>query len=194
MPNDRQIHLGSSWIDRLDKMTFDSVRINCNALQNPAVKTALIGVSPNKVVVSYSCPAEYEPTDFERVFFEVYSDDVLNFAELHPTLSIGCHANSVAECKNLEMVGVDYIQYDPPKDQPEAGMGKIPFLETLIPRKEEYGWVVMSLNTPIIVGGLNSPDEYEDIYQLADVKGVFLDEFHEDWMKWAGEETRNTDQ
>jgi hypothetical protein len=185
MPNDIQLHLSAQWIEHHDQLTFDFIRINYNDLNDSTYRDFVAQIDANKVVVSYDFPNQYKSTNFSQVFFEVYSDDVMVFVESHPHLKVGCRANSMAACKNLELAGIDYIQYDPPQEQSNKRTDRRLFLETMVPRKEEYGWAIMSLNTPILVGELDTPVEFEEIFHLADIQGIYLEKFHADWLTWS---------
>ena len=76
---------------------------------------------------------------------------------------IGGTANTIADCKNLEIAGADYI-----------GMGPYAFTETkkelspilglegfknLFPKEDDYGWMILSINTPVVaIGGIQLAD------------------------------------
>ncbi|MBN4072673.1 thiamine phosphate synthase [Crocinitomix catalasitica] len=76
---------------------------------------------------------------------------------------IGGTANTIADCKNLELAGVDYIGMGPfafteTKKELEPIIGLEGF-QNLFPKEEEYGWVITSINCPILaIGGITGKD------------------------------------
>ncbi len=111
---------------------------------------------------------------------ELKVEDIM---KAHPELSIGALAGSVAECKNWELKGVDYIELNvnPRKDvKPDLPtiLGTEIFKD-LISKEESYGWMILSLNTPVIVSGLTSISQLRGLEKHADFHGVLITELFE---------------
>ena len=47
-------------------------------------------------------------------------------------------------------------------------------------RESEYGWDLLSLNTPVLIGNVKGLDQFTDIFNQADIKGLVLDDWNED--------------
>jgi hypothetical protein len=56
----------------------------------------------------------------------------------------------------------------------------IPDLKSLLSRESEYGWDLLSLNTPVLIGNVKGLDQFTDIFNQADIKGLVLDDWNED--------------
>lgn len=86
---------------------------------------------------------------------------------------IGGTANTLADCKNLEKTGADYIGLGPFREtKTKEKLSPILGLDgyrRIVPKDEEYGWTVMSLNTPVLAIGGILP---EDVYQLKDQTAI----------------------
>ena len=184
MQNKFQVHLTLKELDDVSPELVDYVRLHPNDLKQ-ANTTEIIqkwdGVTP---VIVYKHPGQFQQTPYKHVFFTHYSDEIAAFKETHPSLNIGCMAYSLATIKNLELAGVDYIQLDIPSSLPDHKLGKIPALETVIPRREEYGWTIMSLNTPVIIGGIKTLDEFKEVYALTEIAGLVIEKSHIKWADW----------
>ncbi|NOQ71595.1 MAG: hypothetical protein GQ574_06325 [Crocinitomix sp.] len=91
----------------------------------------------------------------------------------HPNLLIGGLAYDLADCKNWEMKGVDFIQFFMPENgsQQVVILGS-ELLQDIIPREEEYGWMVLSLNKPVFVLGVADFEELKLVYDKTNVSGV----------------------
>ncbi|MBN4070962.1 thiamine phosphate synthase [Crocinitomix catalasitica] len=89
---------------------------------------------------------------------------------------IGGSANTIADCKNLELSGVDYIGMGPfafteTKKQLAAIIGLGGF-QKLFPKEEEYGWMISSINCPVLaIGGITNND-IEEIMNTTSLHGV----------------------
>lgn len=87
---------------------------------------------------------------------------------------IGGTANTIVDCKNLEVNGADYIGLGPyretrTKKKLSPILGLNGYLE-ILPKEEAYGWSLLSINTPIVaIGGI----ELEDVRELEKKTKIF---------------------
>jgi len=87
---------------------------------------------------------------------------------------IGGTANTLADAKNIELFGADYIGLGPFKHTTtKKVLSPILGLEgykNIIPKIEPYGWQTLLFNIPIVaIGGL----EIEDIKELKEQTGIY---------------------
>ncbi|HIP36269.1 MAG TPA: thiamine phosphate synthase [Crocinitomix sp.] len=87
---------------------------------------------------------------------------------------IGGTANTLADAKNVELFGANYIGLGPFRDT-KTKQNLSPILglkgyQNIIPKIKPYGWNILSFNIPIIaIGGLR----IEDINQLVNQTGIY---------------------
>ena len=101
------------------------------------------------------------------------NNDISEIRKVYPNLWIGASASSIADCKNWELKGVDFIQFKLHKsdDQPSGILGS-EHLRNMIPKKMEYGWMIMSLNTPVFILGVYNLVDLEQLYSDIAFYGV----------------------
>lgn len=97
-----------------------------------------------------------------------------------PTLIIGAYAHSLVDCKNWELAGADFLIVDFHKFkantlQANALIGQ-EAVRAFYPNKEEYGWVFMSVNTPIFVKGIKDLNEVESLWRDTDLKHIIIND------------------
>lgn len=80
--------------------------------------------------------------------------------------SFSARANSIAECKNLELKGANFIEV--------SGENNWQFLIEILPKSDDYGWKVISLNCPVIISGVNSFTVIEEIISKTAVNGFLI--------------------
>lgn len=89
-------------------------------------------------------------------------------------LLIGGMAHNLADCKNWEMLGADFIDFNPPfrvsKGQPLGSEG----FKELPSKNEVYGWMLFSLNIPVFIHQPTTLPLIKEIYSVADIHGVLL--------------------
>lgn len=107
-----------------------------------------------------------------------FSIDVEGIRKKHPNLIIGGLATTVADCKNWELLQVDFIHLTT-ANQNNLNGGLHPILgsevvQNLISKEENYGWMIMSLNTPVFVAGLSALNELNELVKNASVYGIVL--------------------
>lgn len=79
---------------------------------------------------------------------------------------IGGTANTIEDCLNLELKGVDYIGLGPfkltnTKEKLSPVLGLKGYQE-IVPKEIDYGWQIMSVSKPVIaIGGLDEIDTKE---------------------------------
>jgi hypothetical protein len=87
----------------------------------------------------------------------------------------GILAMDIADCKNWEMKGVDFIQFLlAENDSQDKVILGAELLQDMIPREEAYGWMIMSLNTPVFGLGLANKDELANLLSKASIYGLVL--------------------
>jgi thiamine-phosphate pyrophosphorylase len=87
---------------------------------------------------------------------------------------IGGTANTLADCKNVELFGGDYIGLGPfRKTSTKKKLSPILGIEgfkSIIPKDETYGWDMLNFNIPIVaIGGL----KVDDINLLKQHTGIY---------------------
>ncbi|MFT5818985.1 MAG: thiamine monophosphate synthase [Crocinitomix sp.] len=99
----------------------------------------------------------------------------------HPDLLIGGLAYDLADCKNWEMKGVDFIQFFMPENgSPQGVILGSELLQDIIPREEEYGWMILSLNKPVFVLGVSDFEELKLVQEKTTIHGVvFTNQFEQ---------------
>lgn len=100
-----------------------------------------------------------------------------------PELIIAMVAHSIVECKNGELAGANELFVDLKKFrvsslQPKGLMGQ-EALENFYPSKEEYGWVFLTLNNDLVVGGIQSIHQMKQLFDHTDFASVILDDSFE---------------
>lgn len=100
-----------------------------------------------------------------------------------PELIVCMAAHSIVECKNGELTGanelfVDLRKFRASSLQPKGLLGQ-EAIENFYPAKEEYGWVFLTLNTDLIVGGITSIHHMKQLFAQTDFTSVILDEWFE---------------
>lgn len=81
----------------------------------------------------------------------------------YPNMRIGAAADSITQCKNWELLEIDFLVLNWSSFQSNRA-AKASILgsedpQTIFPQKEPYGWMLLSLNTPIIAAGFKSINE-----------------------------------
>ncbi len=79
------------------------------------------------------------------------------------------------DCMNWELKGVDLIDYN--SSQHITANPTIlgsEGLQQLSPKNETYGWMLMSVNTPIFVSGLNTLRELQQLAEKTNFQGAFI--------------------
>lgn len=117
-----------------------------------------------------------------NVFYITQLEEAItNLSEQYPKMRIVGRAQSLAECKNWELLGADFIDFNPPMDLDD---NKSPFIigselyQDAIPKKEEYGWMIMSVNTPVFTSQTRSLLELSELFGRTRIAGVVIsDEF-----------------
>lgn len=97
-----------------------------------------------------------------------------------PTVKIAAHGHSLVECKNWELAGVDFLivdyhSFSANTLQPNALIGS-EALQAFYPSKEEYGWVFLSINTPVFVKGMNFITEIEILLRDTDLRHFIIND------------------
>lgn len=112
----------------------------------------------------------------QKVFYPLSEWDT--YQTIKGQVSFG-KAYSIVDCKNWEVKGVDFIDFALNNSHQHNAFTK-PLLGTeglsnLIPLNQEYGWMVMSLNAPVFVSGVQSIAQLNEIVTCADIYGVIID-------------------
>lgn len=110
----------------------------------------------------------------ENIFLEHSELDIFTVKSTYPNLNFGGLAHSLADSKNLELAKADYIEMTAPNNGRHAQPLGSELFQDVIPKEETYGWVVVSLNTPVVASGLKSLNEVEKLVGSADIKGVII--------------------
>ena len=86
---------------------------------------------------------------------------------------LGGLAADLSDCKNWEIKGVDFIQFFMPT-MGSTGVVILgsELLQDIIPREEEYGWMVLSLNKPVFVLGVADFEELKLLHDKTTINGV----------------------
>lgn len=112
------------------------------------------------------------------LFFSTIQLADWSIKESHPNLIIGGRAHSLADCKNFELMDADFLTLVPAVAKPlGADNGSIPGSEIfsdIVPQEEVYGWMVSSLNIPVIAEGVFSLEELTRIVENANTQGVLI--------------------
>ena len=88
----------------------------------------------------------------------------VNFKILNPSDNIVL-ANSIADCLNAERNGADAVIWN---------SNDLEQLEELAPRNSEYGWMLVSINIPILFN-ISSVDQLETLENIK-VDGFYSDD------------------
>lgn len=105
--------------------------------------------------------------------------DVNQIRRKYPKLKLGGFALSMADCKNWELRKVDFIEFRPSRTNAKTIMpilGSEGFQE-IIPKESIYGWMILSLNTPVIASEPSDYDVLTDIVKSADIQGIVISDF-----------------
>ncbi len=99
--------------------------------------------------------------------------DLSTIRSSYPNLLIGGLALDLADCKNWELKEVDFIQFGiPNSDSNQNVILGSEILQDIIPREEEYGWMILSLNKPVFVTGIKNFQELKSLHSKTNVYGV----------------------
>ena len=95
---------------------------------------------------------------------------------LGPDKIIGGTANTLVQCKNLELNGVDYIGLGPftytdtkKKLSPVLGLEGI---ARIVPKEVPYGWMLLSLNVPVVAIGGITPQDVPVLLEQTGIHGI----------------------
>lgn len=178
--NKFEIQVGLKAIEQSDNISIDAIRIPFNNFKEDRILAEQKGWEKNRVVLELVTPQDYQTTCGNRVFFTKPSEDIAAFKMNFPDIEVGAAAFTIADCKNLELAKVDYIQYDISGSNLSKSIESIPDLKSLLSRESEYGWDLLSLNTPVLIGNVKGLDQFTDIFNQADIKGLVLDDWNKD--------------
>ncbi len=130
----------------------------------------------------------YSPERLEKLspFGVVVDDDYDVIDQLrkdHPQLLLCMAANSVVACKNGELAGVNELFVDLQKFrtsslQPKGLIGQ-EAVENFYPAKEGYGWVFLTLNTALVIDGIQSLHQMKAVFADTDCTAILLSETFE---------------
>ncbi len=95
-----------------------------------------------------------------------------------PNCKIVVTAHSLVDCKNAELAGADllfvnYHKFKLKPFEPRGLMGQ-EAMEAAFPSKEQYGWVFLTVNTPVVVGGMKSIHEVKQLMKHTDLESVII--------------------
>ncbi|WP_027420112.1 hypothetical protein [Crocinitomix catalasitica] len=92
----------------------------------------------------------------------------------------GATANTLLDCKNLDLQGLNYIEVPIDLGAVDANHKNMILgsegLQALLPKEIEYGWMLLSLATPIMASGIRSMNELEILVDQTAIHGVILDQ------------------
>jgi len=116
----------------------------------------------------------------KTVFLSTLDETMNNLADKYPNMRIGGGAQRLADCKNWELLDAAYIDFNPPRASLEEE--KNPFIlgaelyQAVIPKKVEYGWMILSLNTPVFASNLKSLSDLEELINNTQITGVVIND------------------
>ena len=87
----------------------------------------------------------------------------------HPELSIGLIAGDLAECKNGELLGADFVCLGP-YDQ----LGVSPY-HAISPKKQEYEWVILNIIIPLFAYGNFTPKSLSELSLNVKLGGIAIE-------------------
>ena len=168
-----------SKIERAINAGVDFVHLASNHLSTDFFDQLKKQNIPTEKLVLLNEPEKARELGLKNVFISNGSIDVFELKSNYPNLNFGATAYSLADCKNLELAGADYIEMIvPSKKQNSIPLGS-ELMQDIIPKEESYGWVVMSLNTPVLASGIPTIKKFEKLQDSADVKGIVISETFE---------------
>lgn len=98
--------------------------------------------------------------------------------ETNPDLIIGGRAHTLADCKNFELMDADFLtlisSVAKPLGPDNGSVLGSEIFSDIVPQQEVYGWMVSSLNVPVIAEGIYSLDELAVIAENSDIQGVLI--------------------
>lgn len=111
----------------------------------------------------------------DGVLLSDLDSDLSTIRSSHPNLLVGGLAINLADCKNWELKNVDFIQFAIPSNNSKQNiiLGS-EILQDIIPREEEYGWMILSLNKLVFVNGVTNLEELKSIRAKTNIYGVVL--------------------
>lgn len=104
--------------------------------------------------------------------------DIGQLRKIAPELKIGATAQTLVECKNWELQEIDYLEVcmgssDVNEPALKSVLGS-ELLANLIPSESEYGWKLLSLNTPVFACGFVDLESIQNAVTKFKVKGVVI--------------------
>jgi len=116
-----------------------------------------------------------EAAGLNGVFFNSVSQALSYLANApKASLNVGAKALNFADCKNLELQQADFIELNVAVKDNQSKMLGMELIENAIPKQDEYGWMIMSLNTPVIAAGLKNNGELSKVVKKSTMRGVLL--------------------
>lgn len=174
MWNKFEIQVEFEGFKSVDPESVDSIRIPIGYFLKNKNDLEKSGWKSNQIVIEVDGIEEVKEIMTKRIFFKRYNDQIENFVRLNSDLEVGCIAYSIADCKNLELAGVDYIQYDIPSNIEENRINNIPDLDVLVSTETTYGWNLLSLNAPVLVGNLQGLEDFKRLFAQTEISGILM--------------------
>lgn len=111
----------------------------------------------------------------------VFTNEVLKLEAYRaefPHLKIGARTRSLADSKNWEGVGVDFIALDftdstSKLKTPGSILDSENFAHSFL-RKDGYGWMLFSLNTPVLAAGCKTLDQLVELNDACELNGFLI--------------------
>jgi hypothetical protein len=166
-------------INEVAKAGVGTIRINATHFK-AEVLDELEDVLPSEIKLIFENP----PHDFDvPLHCGIHSTGAFeSIKDLRKSKSgqlIGATGISLADCKNLDLLKLSYLEIPlqinySTKRAPMLGLEGI---AALIPKETEYGWVIMSMNTPVFASGIRTLQEVKDLARNTKIHGVIVDQF-----------------
>ena len=107
-----------------------------------------------------------------------YEPSAMNGFVKSGNIQIG-QAYTLVDCLNWDLKNVDFIEFRQRGVKSEVREKKslmgMESLKVLAPKEAEYGWMLMSLNTPLLLSGFAHFEELKQSLQSINAYGVCLD-------------------
>jgi hypothetical protein len=114
------------------------------------------------------------------LFLSNLDESITDLAVEYPNMHIWGRAETLTDCKNWELLGANYIDFNPPQTGLEED--KSPFIlgaelyQAVIPKKVEYGWMILSLNTPVFASNIMSLSDLTELIDNTQIAGVIIND------------------
>ena len=165
-------------INTVTKAGINTIRINASHFKSEILEEIEDCLPSELNVIFENPPHDYSVPKNYGIHDTGSLDSLRLLKDRKKDFTIGATGISLADCKNLDLLQLAYLEIPL---QINYSSKKAPILGTegiaaLIPKETEYGWVIMSINTPVYASGIRTLQEIKELARNTTIQGVVLDQ------------------